>query len=332
MTSLLTVIVPVYKVEDYLVRCVESIIAQSYRPLEIILVDDGSPDNCGKICDELAEKFDIVYSYHKENGGLSSARNFGVDKAKGDIITFVDSDDYLAEKDTYKYCMSHFKDANVDIVQYPYCISKEFGVFPEENYHPSIKIYNKSVEFFEKKDFITNFYLIYNCKGGCITTAAWNKLYRRKIFDKIRFDNRLSEDEWFMLDCFDIVNKIVVQPKGLYAYCVRENSMISSSLSNKGIEDKIDNQIRGYKMLCELHPESKQCDDFFWDIIIDLTTFKLTRNKNYFEIASSEGIRIPHISFESSFYKNIRSMLIHILGIKRYINLAYAISKVYSCK
>ena len=96
--ELISIIVPVYKVEKYLEKCVKSIIGQTYKNLEIILVDDGSPDNCGKLCDEFAALDNRIKVYHKENGGLSDARNYGVEKATGKYIGFVDSDDYIHEE------------------------------------------------------------------------------------------------------------------------------------------------------------------------------------------------------------------------------------------
>ena len=95
--ELISIIVPVYKVEKYLEKCVKSILKQTYTNLEIILVDDGSPDNSGKMCDELAKVDDRIKVYHKKNGGLSDARNYGVERANGEYIGFVDSDDYIHE-------------------------------------------------------------------------------------------------------------------------------------------------------------------------------------------------------------------------------------------
>ena len=94
---LISVIVPVYKVEKYIHKCVDSILTQTFPDFELFLVDDGSPDNCGKICDEYAEKDNRVIVIHKENGGLSDARNVAIDRAKGDYLTFIDSDDYVSE-------------------------------------------------------------------------------------------------------------------------------------------------------------------------------------------------------------------------------------------
>lgn len=113
MNNLISVIVPVYKVEKYIKKCIESIINQTYENLEIILVDDGSPDNCGKICDEYAKKDKRIKVIHKENGGVSSARNLGLEKSNGQYITFIDSDDWIEEE----YCeilLTTLKEQNAD--------------------------------------------------------------------------------------------------------------------------------------------------------------------------------------------------------------------------
>jgi len=95
LTPQISVIVPVYKVEQYIHRCIDSILSQSFTDFELILVDDGSPDNCGKICDEYAQKDSRIRVFHKSNGGVSSARNLGLDNAKGEWIAFIDSDDFV---------------------------------------------------------------------------------------------------------------------------------------------------------------------------------------------------------------------------------------------
>ncbi|MBR1540013.1 MAG: glycosyltransferase [Clostridia bacterium] len=112
--ELISIIVPVYKVEKYLDKCINSIVSQTYKNLEVILVDDGSPDSCGKMCDEWTQKDTRIKVIHKENGGLSDARNFGLDCAKGKYIQFVDSDDYI-EKDMIEFLYKNLKENNADI-------------------------------------------------------------------------------------------------------------------------------------------------------------------------------------------------------------------------
>ena len=111
----LSVIVPIYNVEQYLKKCLNSIVNQTYKDLEIILVDDGSPDGCPQLCDEYASLDNRIKVIHKKNGGLSSARNAGLDIATGDYVTFVDSDDYL-ETDIYEKVINIFEDHSADIV------------------------------------------------------------------------------------------------------------------------------------------------------------------------------------------------------------------------
>ena len=114
MEDLITVIVPVYKVEKYIRKCIESIINQTYKNIEIILVDDGSPDDCGKICDEYAKKDNRIKAIHKENGGLSDARNKALDLTNGKYVIFVDSDDYI-EKNAIEYLYQLMQKYNTDI-------------------------------------------------------------------------------------------------------------------------------------------------------------------------------------------------------------------------
>ena len=114
MDEKISVIVPVYNVEQYLERCVDSIINQTYKNLEIILVNDGSTDNSGQLCDKLAKKDNRIRVIHKENGGLSDARNVGIDEAKSDLIGFIDSDDYIDE-DMYELLINNMKNANADL-------------------------------------------------------------------------------------------------------------------------------------------------------------------------------------------------------------------------
>ena len=116
MDSLISVIVPIYNVEKYLQKCVDSIINQTYKNLEIILVDDGSPDNCPKMCDDYAEKDSRIKVVHKENGGLSDARNVGMEVATGEYVSFIDSDDYIS-LDFYETLLETIVDNDSDVVE-----------------------------------------------------------------------------------------------------------------------------------------------------------------------------------------------------------------------
>ena len=137
MNDLISIIVPVYKVEKYLRRCIDSILAQTYQNIEVLLVDDGSPDNSGAICDEYADKDSHVRVFHKPNGGVSSARNLGLMEAKGQYIGFVDADDYI-DKTMYEVLLDNLLQEQADISICSYNQEDKNGVFhkhwPREDY------------------------------------------------------------------------------------------------------------------------------------------------------------------------------------------------------
>ena len=173
---MISVIIPVYNTEKYLPRCIESVLAQTYRNLDIIIVDDGSPDNSGKICDEYAEKDSRVRVFHKENGGLSSARNFGLEKAcekNSEYIGFVDSDDWI-EPEMYEQLLKALQEAGADIA---IC-----GYVRDADGKPNYKIYRPAAN------------TVYDCQNAIkanlekkINNTVWNKLYKTTLFDGIEF-------------------------------------------------------------------------------------------------------------------------------------------------
>ncbi len=213
--GLISVIVPVYKVENYIHECVDSIIAQTYTNLEIILVDDGSPDNCSKICDEYAEKDSRVKVIHQENGGLSAARNAGLDIATGDYIGYVDSDDYI-ELNMYEELYEAIKEYNSDL---SICGVKKFEL---EN---RLEVYgNKSLT---KNEFLKEL-LSENVKS-----YVCNKLYKKSLFDNIRFpEGELFEDLKIMHLIAEKTTVVGFIDKTFYNYRIRQNSITAD---NKGI-------------------------------------------------------------------------------------------------
>lgn len=176
--ELISVIIPVYKVEKYLDECIQSVINQTYKNLEIILVDDGSPDNCGKICDEYAKKDNRIKVIHKENGGLSSARNAGLDIARGEYISFIDSDDYVS-KDFIKNMSIQMANADLIICGMKNVYKEDEKCDEKEN----VVIKNETLTFIEANQ------KLIKPKNEIYVTAC-NKLYRRELFDNLRFEIR----------------------------------------------------------------------------------------------------------------------------------------------
>lgn len=214
--KLLSVIIPTYNVEKYLDKCVESIVNQTYKNLEVILVDDGSTDDSGKICDEWTKKDERIKVYHKENGGLSDARNYGIEKSNGIYLSFVDSDDYI-DKDMYLNLITGCEKYNKDIG----CCNKIRIYKNDLKYENKIKT-NKTV----KNDESLLLLLLLSDPSAC------NKIYKRSLFDKIRFPKgKLYEDIATIPYIIDAANGMYMDKLNGYYYVQRENSIIHTNFN-----------------------------------------------------------------------------------------------------
>lgn len=245
--SIISVIVPVYRVEAYLDRCIQSILNQTYKNLEIILVDDGSPDNSGKICDQYAEIDDRIKVIHKENGGLSDARNTGIDIATGDYLGFVDSDDFI-HREMYETLYLNITKTNSDI---------SIGSIER------VKDYNNIPERLDNKistiSSIRGLELLFTFKCSNLTSAC-NKLFKRELFEEIRFPKgRIREDESTAYKLIFKSKSIVITEKLLYYYHQTNDSIMHNQSMEKELhfayaqEERIDffaenNQIELYKI------------------------------------------------------------------------------------
>ena len=211
LSEKVSVIVPIYKVEKYLNKCIDSIINQTYTNLEIILVDDGSPDNSPKICDEYAKKDNRIKVIHKQNNGVSSARNVGLDISTGDYIMFIDGDDYI-ELNMIECMLKNMFDNDVDIVvcniNYVYK-DKEFIKYDESD-----RILNN---YDAMKEFI---------RDGIVQAVVWNKLYKKSIIKDMKFIiNKIHEDEIFSYEAISKANSIYYNSNPFYNYIQREDSI-----------------------------------------------------------------------------------------------------------
>lgn len=214
----ISIIVPVYKVEPYLRSCVDSILQQSFTDFELILVDDGSPDRCPEICDEYARQDERVRVIHKENGGLSSARNAGIDAARGHYIGFIDSDDYI-HRDMFRVLRQHLTDSDADIAvcgvvdRYPdhdkyYTGPPVSGTFsPEE----ALKIM---------------------LVGDVVRVYAVNKLYKRSIFEELRYPvGKTMEDGYLIVEVTRRASRIYIDSTPYYYYIHRADSITTGSFT-----------------------------------------------------------------------------------------------------
>ncbi len=221
MSELISVIIPIYKVEPYLAKCVESVLGQTYSNLEIILVDDGSPDRCGELCDEYAETDSRVKVIHKRNGGLSDARNAGMKIATGEYLAFIDSDDWI-ERDYFEVLYRLLKDNDADLSAIALCNVNEEG--KEIGRHHS-----GETHFLDAAIAMENMFH----RDG-LPWCAQAKLYRRVLFDGIEYPvGVLMEDKATTYKVFAKCHKIAYSDLTLYKYLVRPGSIMRSRFSEK---------------------------------------------------------------------------------------------------
>lgn len=240
---MISVIVPSYNVEPYLERCVQSLVNQTYTDLEIILVDDGSTDGTGDLCDKLAGRDHRIRVIHKENGGLSDARNAGINIAKGEFYSFIDGDDFI-ETDTYESMIKEMTDPGVSIVAGGFIVTDIEGrttvsVSPERQY------------FTKEEAFMDLFGRSY------ITQSSCNKLFRSSLFAEIRYKKGiLNEDQEILPRLLDIGGHVVLLDKPVYHYIKKPGSITSSNYSMERYRAiEIERDI--YRLCKEKYPKLK---------------------------------------------------------------------------
>ena len=251
---LLSIIVPVYKVENYLPKCIDSILAQTFTDFELILVEDGSPDDCPALCDAAAEKDARVRVIHQKNGGLSAARNAGLDAARGAWIGFVDSDDYIAPE-MYEVLYQAVQSTGADLALCDYAEVDEAGA-PCQSMHVSLSEGELTGQELLKR------------ASGLMVQLAWNKLYRRAIFTQLRYpEGKLNEDLFLIPEVCLQIQKAVVVPKALYYYVQRGGSIMSG---NKTLR----------------HFDAAEAAQRYWDCLVENAAYDALANAAKFTMGS----------------------------------------------
>lgn len=251
MDDLISVIVPVYKVEKYLSQCIRSIVNQTYQNLQIILIDDGSPDRCPEICDKWENLDSRITVIHQSNCGGGRARNRALDIARGDFVAFVDSDDYIAPT-MYEFLHDLFRD-DIDIV--------------ECGFHT---VYDDNVEFdnitapFEMKKFSAEEAVMENIRDRIFRQLIWNKLYRKSTIDDVRFptDSKI-DDEFWTYRVLANARKLVYTNKRLYAYRQQENSVMHLLSTEKRLQ-ALEAKKQRHEYICTKMPKLEA--DSLYDI------------------------------------------------------------------
>ncbi len=248
-------VISVYNKSEWIGRCLRSICAQTYRDLEIIPVDDGSTDDSGRICDDMAKTDPRIRVIHKKNGGNASARNAGLDAAKGRYVTFVDADDYL-EPEMYEEMLKVMEESGASIVN--------SGIIATDLDGTTKTVVGSRPGLYTPAEAMQDFF----SRGGNMTPPAWTKLYRREIFhDRVRFDDRvIHEDTEAMPRFIDASESIYVLDKAFYHYIKDVNSV---SMSKKF-------SMRGYRILASFGDYREMCREKYPEVLPTLAFYELT--------------------------------------------------------
>lgn len=305
MNETISVIVPVYKVEKYIKKCIDSITNQTYKDLEIILVDDGSPDNCPQILDEYAKCDNRIKVIHKENGGLSSARNEGMKYATGNYIAFVDSDDAIHEK-KYEILHNLMKKHNADV-----SVCEVLKISENEDgeiVYPMIKEENIQEKTLTRDEMLKQMLV-----NGDIGNFVFTKLYKRELFDGITFpDGKVYEDAATIYKVIHKANKIVYVNKKLYYYLYGRVGAITSNFTEKKILDSLDAYYTQYKFLRENYEQIREYVNVTWVKMYTSAMEKICMN-DYNNLWMSEEVVGKYEAFkeamdeldEAALYQNL---------------------------
>ena len=259
-TPRISVIVPVYNVEQYLPRCIDSILAQTFTDFELLLIDDGSKDKSGAICDAYARKDPRIRVFHKPNGGVSSARNMGLDNAKGEWICFCDSDDEFVKNTLESYFIITREDLDIDVISSGYIIYNKSG---EVNV---IKSQKMLLEDSEQKLFVSE-----SCH---YCGFLWNKCVKSDLAKQFRFDESISwlEDHLFMYSCILHSKKLYISENVLYKYYYNDNEL-------KGHGIGLSNKMLDYNQVLEVAVRERNLKNMF--IINDSGNLDVIINNSY---------------------------------------------------
>lgn len=286
MMKKISVIVPVYNSIDCLERCVRSICAQTYSDLEIILVDDGSTDGTNRLCEQLAGQDDRIVTYHKQNGGASSARNLGIDRASGEYLGFVDSDDYI-EPYVYEKMMQVLSEKDCDVVQISRDEVDEDGVRL-----PDVCVPPKEVRFCENETFVKELLLH---QGDC---SFCTKLVKKELFAGHRFpEGVLNEDFSLLVDMLQEIDGIVILPEqGYHVVCRKESTTRKKTKDSfsRVFLDIVDNADRMQELVDKTYPT--------------LHTYAIRFNL-YQRLDYLLHVPISQMTGENEFYCNVKKYL-----------------------
>lgn len=307
LNSLVSIIIPIYKVEPFLRQCLDSVVNQTYANLEIVLVDDGSPDDCPQICDEYASKDNRIIVIHKKNGGLSDARNAGLDICRGGYIYFLDGDDVLPQN----------------------CIETLYEVISQENAEIASSSYIefKNDEQLSKKATLSDHYAVINGSEALVLLCKDNtpglmsscmKIYKKECFDGIRFPKgKLYEDARTNYKIYQRCKKICYTQSPLYYYRIHEGSIMANT---KGVIYDLDAREERYAFLIECNePAAQYClEPLCWDYLIISIQPPTFFETNDFLVSPQEALS-KFKKYATLFLKTDKGSVAHRILIKVFL-------------
>ena len=306
---MISIIVPAYKVEKFLPKCIESLINQTYRDLEIILVNDGSPDNCGRICDEYAQQDSRIQVIHQPNMGVSAARNAGLYKAHGEYVGFCDPDDFCAA-DMYEYMLRAMENHHADMVACGY------DYFNEEYQRDESRAYEVREDALMSREEI---YRKLADMPPTIRHGVVTKLFRKSVMGNLQFNTKLksAEDGNFLLDDLQHVSSAVFVHHPLYCNLVRQGSATHGGLNVQSLKDSFEVHDRMYWDTVSAYPHLKGYAIAF---LLDVCTLKYNESKARMQQVENQSQTADHLlSYMRSYIR--RKALKGILSNYRSLSL-----------
>lgn len=304
MDALISVIVPVYNFESCIRRCVDSILGQTYSNIELILVNDGSQDQSGAICDEYKKLDSRVKVIHKENGGTSEARNYGLDLAEGAYIGFIDGDDFI-DPDFYQVLFDLIIKYKTDMSMVSYRQLRNNQSTPKAD--------SGSISVMEREQAIGELLI-----DDEIQNYVWNKLYKKELFDNIRFPvGVVYDDIYIMYELFRESQSVVYMRTPKYYYCIRETSVINKN-SHKKREDALQAVSVRFQSVGTDFPNLKGYNAYAFVLwMIRLYTFTVRENDQ-----NDEFIRKEYTRFQKQYEENAAFIIARLKPLKRIILFA----------
>lgn len=297
----LSIIVPVYQTAQTLRRCVESILAQQFDDMELLLVDDGSTDGSGELADALAQEDARIRTFHKENGGLSSARNYGLARAKGEYIAFVDSDDALAD-DTLLPLMAHLAThPTIDLLEFS--VTERVGCPDEHLFLTEEREFDDALDWLSEK--------------GLTHCWAWNKIYRRTLLDGVTFPpGKHYEDVYFLADLLLKRPHIATSRQGRYLYYWNNQGIVA----NRNLTELLEAQLTLVRKL-QIDTRERRWQRLYMDMAnIQLHAYRSATSL----LLSSQKVSLAMLSTRND---RIKALLINLLGLKTVCRLFKIIAR-----